>query len=138
MNISARIALLALLAAVPAQAQETDPNQSKVEVETNLFCDTQQQIERFAALFNSDQVSAEAAIAEINAENKMAESCVVATAAYHRGQTVSTVRSGGVAFDVARIVVVGVYTINGLEQSQPTELFTLIPQSDEDGTVGQR
>ncbi len=37
-----------------------------------------------------------------------------------------------------RIVVVGVYTVNGLERSMPTEFFTLIPQQREEGTVGQR
>ena len=137
-KFSASVALLALLVAAPAQAQEsTDLNQKRVEIDTNLFCDTQQQVERFAALFNGDQVSAEAAISEVNAEHKMHEACVIATAAYERAGPVSTVRNGGATFDVMRIVVTGVYTINGLEQSLPTEFFTLIPQ-DESSTVGQR
>jgi Zn-dependent alcohol dehydrogenase len=137
-NFSASLTLLALLVAAPAQAQEGAPqNQNRVEIDTNLFCDTQQQVERFASLFNGDQVSAEAALAEVNAEHKLHDACVIATAAYQRAGPVSTVRNGGATFDVVRIVVVGIYTINGLEQSLPTEFFTLIPQ-DESSTVGQR
>jgi Zn-dependent alcohol dehydrogenase len=137
-NFSASMALLALLIAAPAQAQDSaEQNNNRVEIDTNLFCDTQQQVERFAALFNGDQVSAEAAIAEVNAEQRSNDACVIATAAYQRAGAVSTVRNGGATFDVMRIVVVGVYTLNGLEQALPTEFFTLIPQ-DESSTVGQR
>ena len=138
-NFSASFALLTLLVAAPAQAQErTNQNQDRVEVETNLFCDTPQQVERFVSLFNGDHVSAEAAIAEVNAEHKMSDACVIATAAFERTGPVSTVRNGGATFDVMRIVVVGVYTINGLERSLPTEFFTLIPHDEQAGTVGQR
>src|SRR5688572_13314600 len=114
------MALLALLVAVPAQAQES-ADQARVGIDTNLFCDTQQQVERFVSLFNGDAVSAEAAIATVNAENKTVntenkvnDACVIATAAYRRAGPVSTVENGGSSFEVMRIVVVGVYTVNGL------------------------
>jgi hypothetical protein len=132
----ARMALLALLIAAPAHAQDAD--QARIEVDTNLICDTQQQVERFVSLFNGDAISAEAAIATVNAENKSVDTCVIATAAYQRAGSVSTVKNGDAIFDVTRIVVVGVYTLNGLEQSLPTEFFTLFPHDDKSDTVGQR
>lgn len=137
MRFTLPMALLALLVTVPAQAQQGD-TRSGVEVETNLFCDTQQQVERFVTLFNGDTISAEAAIAAINTENKVHDACVIATAAFERAAPVSTVKHGDAMFDVVRIVVVGVYTLKGLEQSLPTEFFTLMPQDDPSSTVGQR
>ena len=68
---------------------------------------------------------------------RLNDACVIATAAYRRAGPVSTVKNGGATFDVMRIVVVGVYTVNGLEQSLPTEFFTLIPHDEQAGTVGQ-
>jgi hypothetical protein len=137
MNFTARMALLILLMAAPVQAQ--DAAQDRVETDTNLFCDTQQQVERFVSLFNGDSISAEAAIATVNAESKTVDACVIATAAYERAGSVSTVKNGDATFDVLRIVVHGVYTINGLEQSEPAEFFTLIPHGDEQSdTVGRR
>jgi hypothetical protein len=37
-----------------------------------------------------------------------------------------------------RITVVGVYTVNGMEPSQPTDLYTLAPHEDDAGTIGRR
>ena len=129
--------LLTALMAVPAQAQ--DDNQQRVEFDTNLVCDTQEQVERFVSLFDGDSTSAEAAIAVINDESKTKDACVVATIAYRRAGSVSTVKNGDAAFDVVRIVVLGVYTINGFERSTPTEFFTLVPHDgDQSDTVGRR
>ena len=128
------IAFLTLSLAAPALAQE----QARVEIDTNLICDTQRQIERFVALFEPDQGSAEAAIAEVNAENDAREACVIATTAYQRGDRVATATSADATFDVVRILVVGVHTLNGFEESQPTEFFTLFPRDETPSTVGQR
>jgi hypothetical protein len=137
MNFAARMAFLSLLMAAPAQAQ--DVGHERLETETSLFCDTPQQVERFVSLFNGDSISAEAAIATINAESERPDACVIATAAYRRAGTVLTVKNGDAAFDVVRIVVLGVYTINGFERSQPTELFSLMPHGDDQsGTIGRR
>ena len=132
-----RVALLTLLLAVPAQAQ--DPSAAeRIEIDTNLFCDTRAQVERFLALFNGNEGSAEDALVRVNAESGIPDACVIATAAYRRVGSVATVRNTEVNFDIMRIIVVGVYTLNGLEQSLPTEFFTLIPHEDEASTVGQR
>jgi hypothetical protein len=145
MHFIARIAYLTFAALTltlppPAQAQDApaqqDP-QTRVEIDTNLFCDTQQQVERFVLLLDENKGSAEAAIAGVNQENKTQDACVIATAAFRRAGVTSTVKNHEATFDVTRIVVIGVYTVNGLERSLPTEFFTLVPRQAEDGTVGQ-
>jgi hypothetical protein len=139
MYFIARIACLTLALALPAQAQEPQgQGQDRIEIDTNLICDTQQQVERFVTLLDEKAGSAEAAIDAVNEENKTMDACLIATAAYRRAGVAGTVKNAEATFDVMRIVVVGVYTVNGLERSMPTEFFTLIPRQGEEGTVGQR
>ena len=142
MHIFARIACLTLALALPlpAPSQEAparQDGQARVEIDTNLFCDTQQQVERFLSLLDENKGSAEAAVAGVNREAKTQDACVIATAAFRRIGVTSTIKNNEATFDVARIVVIGVYTVNGLERSLPTEFFTLVPRQAEDGTVGQ-
>ena len=136
----ARIACLTLALALPAQAQESQGQgqpQDRVEIDTNLICDTSQQVERFVTLLDQNGGSAEAAIAAVNEENKTQDACVIATAAYRRAGVAGMAKNNEATFDVVKIVVIGVYTVNGLEQSLPTEFFTLTPRGAEQGTVGQ-
>ncbi len=140
MHFIAGIAGLVLALALPAQAQDVptkQDGQKQVEIDTNLFCDTQQQVERFVTLLDENGGSAEVAIEKVNAESKTQDACVIATAAYRRAGVAGTVKNSEATFDVTRIVVIGVYTVNGLERSLPTEFFTLLPRSEENGTVGQ-
>jgi len=147
MHFKARIACLMLALALPVatQAQDAPANQDgqkqsgqeRVEIDTNLICDTQQQVERFVSLLDENKGSAEAAIAGVNQESKTQDACVIATAAFQRVGVASTVKNNEATFDVTRIVVIGVYTVNGLERSLPTEFFTLMPRQGEGGTVGQ-
>ena len=139
MHFIARIACLALALVLPAQAQDAPPQQDRerVEIDTNLICDTQQQVERFVTFLDENGGSAEDALAAVNAENKTRDACVIATAAYRRAGVTGTAKNNEATFDVTRIVVIGVYTVNGLERSMPTEFFTLVPRGAEDGTVGQ-
>ena len=142
MHFIARIACLTLALALPARRRPRMPppsriSQDRVEIDTNLFCDTQQQVERFVSLLDENKGSAEAAIAGVNQENKTQDACVIATAAFRRAGVTSTVKNQEATFDVTRIVVIGVYTVKGLERSLPTEFFTLVPRQAEDGTVGQ-
>jgi hypothetical protein len=151
MHFIARIACLLLALGLPAQAQDApadqnQPNQEqakpdtqqRVEIDTNLICDTAQQVERFVSLLDENKGSAEAAIAGVNQENQAQDACVIATAAYRRTGVAASVKHGDTTFDVTRIVVIGVYTVNGLERSLPTEFFTLMPrEGTASGTVGQ-
>jgi hypothetical protein len=142
MHFITRIACLTLALALPLSAQGQDApakqeGEARVEIDTNLFCDTQEQVERFVSLLDENKGSAEAAIAGVNQEAKTQDACVIATAAFRRAGVTSTVKNHDATFDVTRIVVIGVYTVNGLERSKPTEFFTLVPRKGEDGTVGQ-
>jgi hypothetical protein len=120
----------------PLQEEQSQSQQS-VEIDTNLFCDTQQQVQRFVSLLDENGGSAEAAIASVNDENKTPDACVIATVAYRRTGTAGEVKNTTATFDVMRIVVLGVYTVRGLEPARPLELFTLVPREVTDGTVGQ-
>lgn len=147
MNFTARMALaVALLLAVPAQAQQGGQQSSGrlgdelpgIVIDTNLFCDTQSQVERFVRLLNDNNGNAEAAINAVNVEEKMVDACVIATAAYRRGEEVAMVRNSDAAMHVVRIELVGVFTIDGFEPALPTPFFTLLPQDEMPGTVGRR
>ncbi|MGH6770652.1 MAG: hypothetical protein ACRECO_16705 [Xanthobacteraceae bacterium] len=145
MNLAARIAILSLLLVAPAQAQDTakpqDPgNQRNIEIATNLICDTPQQVERFVALFDGN---AELAISTVNDEAQTPNACVVATAAYVKGEERATARSQAGTFQagtfqVFQIFVVGVVTLNGMQAVQPAEFFTLMPVEEQSVTVGRR
>jgi hypothetical protein len=84
MNLAARLApLFALLAApfcAPSQAAD-------YEVASSLVCDTQEQVERFAALFAGN---AQAAIRVVNAEQKNPTACAMMNIAFMRGNQLGT------------------------------------------------
>jgi hypothetical protein len=141
MHFIARIACMTLALALPAQAQDAPAGegaQTRLEIDTNLFCDTRQQVERFVTVLDENGGSAEAAIEQVNAENNTQDACMIATAAYRRAGVVGTVKNSEATFDITRIVVLGIYTVDGFERSLPTEFFMLAPRQGEDGTVGQR
>src|SRR5215475_7789615 len=101
------ISILALpftLLSVPVQAADYD-------VGTSLVCDTQAQVERFAALFSGD---AQAAIRVVNAEEQNPSACAILNVAYMRGRQIGMVRHGESAFQIVRILVVGVDTEDGI------------------------
>ena len=75
MSLAPRLELILLsfflFLAVPARAQE-------VEVGTNLICDTQEQVERFVALYDGN---AQAAISAVNAAEHNPTACGMGTGA---------------------------------------------------------
>jgi hypothetical protein len=124
MNFAARLVplavpLLALLAApfcAPAQA-------SDYEVGTSLVCDTQGQVERFAALFSGD--NAQAAIRAVNVEEANPNACAIMNVAYMRGMQVGMARHGENTFEIVHILVVGVETGDGILPVRPAAYFSL-------------
>jgi hypothetical protein len=104
------------LAWVPAQAQTVE-----VEVETGIFCDTQQQIERFVAVFDGDE---RAAMHRVNAEVNDPTACVYGTIAFVRGPEVATARSKGGTYQIVRVIVVGFLTEQGLRAAGPARSFS--------------
>ena len=108
------LALLPLLP-LPTQAQNVD-----VEVGTSLICDTQEQVQRFVALYDGD---VESALKGVNADDPTA--CGVSTMAYVRGPQLGTARSKDAAFEIVRILVVGVVTETGVKSVTPASFFSL-------------
>jgi hypothetical protein len=92
------------------------------EVGTSLVCDTQSQAERFVALFSGD---AQAAVNAVNAEDQNDTACALVNVAYLRGSHVGIARKGDNAFEIVRILVVGIDTATGIQAVQPTAYFSL-------------
>jgi len=110
--------LLAVLVAPlcsPAQAAD-------YEVGTSLLCDTQTQVERLVALFSSD---VQAAIDAVNAEEHDPTACALVNVAYLRGSHIGVARNGDNAFEILRILVVGIDTAAGIQAVQPAAYFSL-------------
>jgi hypothetical protein len=115
--------LLALLAApFTAPAQAADPQPTDYEVGESLVCDTQGQVERFVALFAGD---AQSAIRVVNAEAHDPSACALVSVAFIRGAQIGTARHGDDAFEIVRILVVGIETANGIRAVRPAAYFSL-------------
>jgi hypothetical protein len=121
MSLAPRLELILLsfflFLAVPARAQE-------VEVGTNLICDTQEQVERFVALYDGN---AQAAISAVNAAEHNPTACGVATAAFVRGPQLATARNKDTTFNIVQLLVVAVVTETGVESVTPAAFFSLVP-----------
>jgi hypothetical protein len=95
---------------------------SDYEVGASLACETQGEVERFIALFTGD---AQAAVRVVNAEAQNPSACVIRNVAYMRGMKVGTARHGDSAFEIVRILVVGIETYSGIRPVPPTVHFSL-------------
>jgi hypothetical protein len=95
---------------------------SDYEVDTSLVCDTQAQVERFAAVFTGD---AQDAVRVVNAEEQSSSACVIKNVAYMRGTRLGMVRHGDSAFEIVRILVIGIETENGILPVRPSVYFSL-------------
>jgi hypothetical protein len=112
------MALLGLLAALScASAQAAD-----YDVGTSLVCDTQGQVERYVALFSGD---AQSAIDAINAEQHDPTACALVSVAYLRGSLIAVARNADNAFEIVRILVVGIDTPEGVQAVQPVAYFSV-------------
>ena len=119
MSFATRLVPLLALIAAPLDAPA---HASDYEMGASLLCDTQQQVERFVALFNGDT---QAAIGVVNAEVENPTACAIATVVYMRGSLLGMARHGDSAFEIIRVLVVGVETGNGIRPVQPAAYFSL-------------
>ncbi len=119
MSFATRLVLLSALLAAPlcAPAQASD-----YDVGASLICDTRAQVERFVTLFTGD---AQAAIRVVNAEEQNPSACVIMNVAYMRGTQIGMARHGDSAFEIVRILVVGIETGNGILPVRPSVYFSL-------------
>jgi hypothetical protein len=109
--------LAVLMAPLCGSAQAMD-----YEVGTSIICDTQTQVERFVALLSGDT---QAAIDAVNAEEKNPTACALVDVAYMRGAEIGMARNGDSAFEIVRILVVGIDTAAGIQVVRPSAYFSL-------------
>jgi hypothetical protein len=109
--------LAALVAPLCSSARAMD-----YEVGSSLICDTQTQAERFVAVFSGDT---QAAIDAVNAEAQNPTACALIDAAYLRGAEIGVARNGDSAFEIVRILVVGIDTAAGIQMVRPSAYFSL-------------
>jgi hypothetical protein len=114
MRPALHLALLSLLACYPAQAQEYEHG-------TALLCDSQEQVERYVALFKGEEQST---VDAVNTEQRDPTACGLASVAFVRGPELGTARNKDSAFQIVRILVVGVDTPDGIHPVRPTPYFT--------------
>ena len=87
-----------------------------------MFCDTQQQMERYFALYNGDT---QAALNAVNTEVNDPTACVYGTIAYIRGPEIATARNKNEAYHIVRVIVVGFMTHSGFRASTPAASFSV-------------
>jgi hypothetical protein len=114
MRSGLHLAMLSLLACYPAQAQEYEHG-------TALLCDSQEQVERYVALFKGEEQST---VDAVNTEQRDPTACGLASVAFVRGPELGTARNKDSAFQIVRILVVGVDTLDGIRPVRPTPYFT--------------
>ena len=114
MKTTLHLALLSLLLCSPARAQEYEHG-------TALLCDNQKQVERYVALFKGEEQST---VDAVNTEEKDPTACGLATVSFMRGPDLGTARNKDSAFQIVRILVVGVDTPEGTRPVRPTPYFT--------------
>ena len=99
-----------------AQAQD-------VEVTSGLICDTQEQVEKFVALFDGN---ARATVERVNAAEHNPTACAVSGMAFVRGRNLATARTKNTTFQIVPILVVGVVTENGVQAVAPARYFSAL------------
>src|SRR5579871_6805972 len=122
MRIKLALALLPLVLCAPAQAEENTAISQSVDIVTGPVCDTQEEVQRYIALYDGD---AEATVAALNAEAHDPHACGVATVAYLRGPRTGVGWKHDTGFDIVRILVVGVDTKRGIQAVTPAAYFTV-------------
>jgi hypothetical protein len=93
------------------------------EVGTSIICDTQAQVERFVAVLSGNT---QAAIDAVNAEEQNPTACALVHVAYLRGAEIGMARNGDSAFEIVRILVVGIDTAAGIQAVRPSAYFSPI------------
>ena len=116
----ARLGGVILGATLAAAAQA---HQAVIETETAVICDNAAQAERFVALFDGDAARAAEAV---NVEVHNEKACGYVTFEFVRGDSLGLHRSGRNAFNIERVLVIGLSTPQGMRRVRPFEQFTLI------------
>ena len=119
-----RLATAAIvLAAGTAYGADRLDRSADYEIATGLYCDTAQQAERFAALFDGEDAAK--AVNAVNAEVRNPTACGVATLAFMRGNPAGSAHVRDSAFEIVHILVLGIETRDGLRPVRPAAYYTV-------------
>jgi hypothetical protein len=121
MKLRFGFALLSVLLCASAHAQNNQASQA-VEVVTGPVCETQEDVQRYIARYDGD---AQATVEALNAEVDNPHACGIATVAYLRGPQIGNGWGHDTAFEIVRILVVGVDTKEGIRTVRPAAFFTV-------------
>jgi hypothetical protein len=122
MKTTQYLTLLFLLVCAPVQAQDRHSMDDRnLEFGDVVVCDTQEQMERYVALYHGDK---EAAVRAVNRAENDPTACGVASAAFVRGPQTTTARAERMAFKIVRILVLGLDSDDGFRRVQPAPYFT--------------
>jgi hypothetical protein len=122
MKTTQYLTLLFLLICAPVRAQDRPSMDDRnVEFGDVVVCDTQEQVERYVALYHGDK---EAAVRAVNRAENDPTACGVASAAFVRGPQTATASAENIAFEIIRILVLGVDGQDGFHTVQPAPYFT--------------
>jgi hypothetical protein len=122
MTTTQYLTLLLLLVCAPVRAQDKHTLEDRnVEFGDLVVCDTQQQVERYVALYHGDK---QAAVRAVNRAENDPTACGVASAAFVRGPQTATARTESMAFKIVRILVLGLESDDGFHPVQPAPYFT--------------
>jgi hypothetical protein len=122
MKTTQYLTLLFLLVCAPVQAQDRHSMDDRdLEFGDVVVCDTQEQMERYVALYHGDK---EAAVRAVNRAENDPTACGVASAAFVRGPQTATARAERMAFKIVRILVLGLDSDDGFRRVQPAPYFT--------------
>lgn len=114
--------LLCLFCVHPARAQE-------VEASHGLTCDSAAQLKRFVEVVGSD---VSAAVQQVNTEVNDPTACAVLPVFYVRGSVTERVKNAHGKYLIVEIIVVAVMTPVGPHRVQPTLVFALFKDNDEE------
>ena len=115
MKTTLHLALLSLLLCSPARAQEYEHGTARLG-------DSQKQVERYVALFKGEEQST---VEAVNTEAQDPTACGLAIVAFMRGPQLGMARNKDNAFQIVRILVVGIDTPTGIHPVKPAAYFTV-------------
>jgi len=94
-----------------------------IQVGTALVCDTQEQVERYIAVYNGDAATA---VSAVNTEEHDPNACGMASMAYVVSPPVATARSKDATFQIVKVIVVGLVTNEGVQPVRPAPFFSVL------------
>ena len=95
----------------------------EVQVGIALVCDTQQQVERYVAVYDGD---AGTAVRTVNDEEHDPNACGMASMAYVVSPPLTTARTKDATFQIVKIIVLGVVTEDGVRPVKPAPFFSAV------------